>query len=174
MRIGRIESAKHYTQSPRAHFKQEMSWRDELWHRWRITFMEPGAIARAPTRLWTTRCCRTKCQIGGTPRELYRSELPQRFLGCMARLEAPHAIISDLYGLHFPNVWKASYDTAPNQLDGPSRRRLGVLIGRQARARGFTSLSFYNNSPKMSRPYFEILSHSGLELFYHTRLPEVQ
>ena len=45
-------------------------------------------------------------------------------------------------------------------------------IGRQARRRGFSTLCFYNNSPMMSRPYFEVLSHSGLSVIYHTRLPE--
>ena len=146
-------------------------WREEIWDRWRIVTLEPDRIVSDATRLWTTRCCRMKAQTGGTPKELYRSELPQRFLSCMARLGVPHAIISDRYGLHFPDVRMASYDTAPGELDTSRRRHLGGIIGRQARAQGFTSLSFYNNSPIMSRPYFEILSRSGLDIVYHTRLP---
>jgi len=90
----------------------------------------------------------------------------------MAQLGVPHAIISDLYGLHFPDVWMPFYDTAPSDLDIAQRQTLGNLIGRQARQRGLTLLSFYNNSPVMSRPYFEILSYSGLQIVYHTRLPE--
>lgn len=149
-----------------------MDWREEIWARWRVATTDPDTIIGDATILWTTRCCRIKSAVGGTPRELYRSELPQRFLQRMADLRLPHAIVSDLYGLHFPHVWMAAYDTAPGDLDTTRRRRLGEKIGTQACAEGFASLSFYNNSPIMSRPYFEILSHSGLKLLFHTRLPE--
>jgi hypothetical protein len=90
----------------------------------------------------------------------------------MTRLGLNHAIVSDLYGLHFPDVWKPVYDTPPGDLSVAERRSLGRNIGHQARRRGFSRLCFYNNSPIMSRPYFEVLSHSGLTVLYHTRLPE--
>jgi hypothetical protein len=147
------------------------NWREEVWSRWRIATLEPDNISRDLNMVWTTRCCRIKSESGGTPEELYRSGLPQRFLRCMAQLGMRHAIISDLYGLHFPGVWMPSYNTAPSDLDAFQRKNLGALIGRQARDQGLVALSFYNNSPVMSRPYFEVLSHSGLEVFYHSRLP---
>lgn len=149
-----------------------MDWPEEIWARWRVAITDPDKIISDPMILWTTRCCRIKSAAGGTPRELYRSDLPQRFLQRMADLRLPHAIVSDLYGLHFSHAWKASYYTAPSDLDTAQRRRLGEKIGTQARAEGFALLSFYNNSPIMSRPYFEILSHSGLKLLFHTRLPQ--
>ena len=96
-----------------------MDWRKEIWARWQIVTVNPDEVPRDPTTLWTTRCCRIKSNAGGTPQDLYRSDLPQRFLGRMAELGLPHAILSDLYGLHFPDVWMASYDTAPGDL-GPS------------------------------------------------------
>ncbi|MBS4052062.1 MAG: hypothetical protein KGZ69_12765 [Methylomonas sp.] len=148
------------------------SWSQKIWSDWGIATSEPDEISRDPNVLWTTRCCRIKSKTGGIPQELYQSSLPQRFLRRMAQLGVPHAIISDLYGLHFPDVWMPFYDTAPSDLDIAQRQTLGNLIGRQARQRGLTLLSFYNNSPVMSRPYFEILSYSGLQIVYHTRLPE--
>ncbi|MET4233270.1 hypothetical protein ABIA85_006563 [Bradyrhizobium sp. LA6.10] len=134
--------------------------------------MDADAIPRDRQTLWTTRCCKIKSATGGRPCELYRSDLPVRFLDGMARLGLSHAIVSDLYGLHFPEVWKRSYDTAPGDLDAAERLSLGRTIGDQARRRGFSRICFYNNSPMMSRPYFEVLSHSGLHVTYHTRLPE--
>jgi hypothetical protein len=146
-------------------------WREEIWRRWGIATVDPEAVPRDRQTLWTTRCCRIKSEMGGTPKDLYRSELPQRFLHRMARLGLRHAIVSDLYGLHFPDVRMAAYDTAPGDLDPAERRMLGEQIGEQARGRALACLCFYNNSPLMSRPYFEILSHSGLPVMYHTRLP---
>jgi hypothetical protein len=147
-------------------------WRDEIARLWGITTVDPEVIDGGPRTLWTTRCCRIKSENGGTPQELYRSELPQRFMRCMQRLEHRYAIISDLYGLHFPEVRLPSYDTAPDDLSPEQRRALGCEIGRQARLRHFMAVAFYNNSPIMSAPYFEILSHCGIPVMYHTRLPE--
>jgi hypothetical protein len=148
------------------------TWRDEIWRRWGITTVDPDAVSRDLQTLWTTRCCKIKSQTGGTPRDLYRSNVPQRFLHRMEQLGLHHAIISDLYGLHFSGVWMAAYDRAPCDLNPAQRRLLGCEIGWQAGQRSFTSLCFYNNSPVLSAPYFEILSHSGLTVMYHTRLPK--
>jgi hypothetical protein len=131
-----------------------LDWRAEILRRWGIATVDAEATT------------------GGRPRELYRSDLPARFLDRMARLRLSHAILSDLYGLHFPEVWKPTYDTPPGDLGAAARGSLGRKIGRQARQRGFSRLCFYNNSPVMSRPYFEVLSYSGLTVMYHTRLPE--
>jgi hypothetical protein len=158
--------------SSRCRGRVRLPWREEIWLRWRIATIHPDKIGRDQNVVWTTRCCRIKSALGGTPEELYLSPLPQRFLRCMTQLGVSHAIISDLYGLHFSGSWMPSYDIAPRDLDALQRKVLGGLIGRQAREQGFKALSFYNNSPVMSLPYFEVLSHSGLKLFYHTRLPE--
>jgi hypothetical protein len=147
-------------------------WRTEVLQLWGIATIDAETIPHDGQTLWTTRCCKIKSAIGGRPRELYRSDLPARFLDRMARLGLKHAIISDLHGLHFPEVWKPTYDRSPSDLGPAERRSLGRRIGRQARQHGILRLCFYNNSPVMSRPYFEILSQSGLTVMYHTRLPE--
>jgi len=147
------------------------TWRSEIQQRWGIDVIQPTQTFGDSRTLWTTRCCKIKASNGGIPRELYQSVIPQRFLQRMARLGWPHAIVSDLYGLHFPEVVLPSYDTAPSELNADERRELGCKIADQARARGFDSIHFYNNSPVLSRPYFEILAHTGLPLRFHTQLP---
>jgi hypothetical protein len=86
--------------------------------------------------------------------------------------QVPFAVVSDRYGLHFSDERRARYDIHPSSLSDEERRRLGKLIGKQARARKFSTLVFYNNSPMMSWPYFDMLAASGLGVFYTTRLPE--
>lgn len=89
----------------------------------------------------------------------------------MEELKLDYAILSDFYGLHFAEDWQASYDTHPSALDAQQKQALGREIGALARARGFNVIIFYNNSPVMSRPYFEMLSQSGLDICFATRLP---
>lgn len=103
--------------------------------------------------------------------ELYRAAIPQLFMATMARLQLPYAIVSDKYALHFSDVRLKSYDTHPSELSSADKVRLGREIGKLAPERGFDAILFYNNSPVMSRPYFEMLSHAGLPIYFSTRLP---
>jgi len=102
---------------------------------------------------------------------MYGSPLVRRFLAFAEAGGLAHAIVSDKYGLHFPEQRVAHYDLAPWELTTTARRALGQAIGTQARRRGHDEIVFYNSSPLMSRPYLEILSHSGLRVFFTTRLP---
>jgi hypothetical protein len=66
------------------------------------------------------------------------------------------------------------YDLHPGVLTPKQRTALGKLIREKAKERGFRTLVFYDNSPLMSVPYLEMLSHSGLEVLFATRLPSPQ
>ncbi len=106
----------------------------------------------------------------GTPQELYSSFVTNRFFDFVIAQQMSFGIISDLYGLHWGDEVQNSYDVHPSVLSEGERTKLGNLISKQARIRGFSSIIFYNPSPVLSVPYFKILSHSGLRVFYTTRL----
>jgi hypothetical protein len=50
------------------------------------------------------------------------------------------------------------------------KKMLGKEIQKKAELRGYNKIIFYNNSPLMSKPYFEMLSQSGLKIFFTTKL----
>jgi hypothetical protein len=96
------------------------------------------------------------------------------FFDFVRRAGLRFAVLSDLYGLHLDHEAFAPYDVHPSTLDIGQKKRLGAIVGTKARSEGFAAVVFYNSSPLRSVPYFEILSHSGLEVYYTTRLPEVK
>jgi hypothetical protein len=150
------------------------TWREDFTRLFGVLILTESTLATSRHRLWATRCCRVKSELGGTPRDMYGSALVQRFLAFAEARGLAHAIVSDKYGLHFPDQHVAHYDLAPWQLTTTARRTLGQTIGGQARRRGHQEIVFYNTSPLMSRPYCEILSHSGLRVFFTTQLPALE
>ncbi len=149
----------------------EAPWREVFSRRWGVVTLAESVLTEYRDQLWTTRCCRVKGSHGGRPHEMYRSSHVQRFLSFANAAGVEHAIISDRYGLHFPDQCLPSYDLGPWDLSPEGRRALGRMITTQAETRGHRAIVVYNNSPLMSRPYLEILSHSGLAIFFTTRLP---
>jgi hypothetical protein len=89
----------------------------------------------------------------------------------MGELGYPFAILSDLYGLHFAGEVRAPYDLHPTRLSRRMRQELGLRIAAQFRAAGRETLVFFNDSPILSRPYFEILGYARLPTYFVTRLP---
>jgi hypothetical protein len=81
-----------------------------------------------------------------------------------------YGVLSDKYGLHLDDEKLPYYDVHPSKLNQRNKEELGRLIRDKAIAQGFTAFIFYNPSPLMSVPYFEMLYCSGLDLFYTTRL----
>jgi hypothetical protein len=101
---------------------------------------------------------------------MYDSYITRYFYRFVLQQHLPFAIISDKFGLHFSDEKLSYYDLHPGALSAKQRVALGDIIREKARQRGFRTLVFYNNAPLMSTPYFEILSHSGLEVLFATRL----
>jgi hypothetical protein len=105
---------------------------------------------------------------------MYKSPVNRFFYRFVRAHGLPYAVVSDRYGLHFADEVRPWYDVHPSQLTREDKRALGAIVRRKAIRRGFRAVVFYNNSPLMSVPYLEILSSSGLGLFFTTRLAFVE
>lgn len=146
-----------------------MSWQQEILDKWNVKYID--SLSKLPEGvLWTSRCSKTKKLAGGLPKNLYVSSLNIKFYECMEKYGLRYAILSDLYGIHFDDEKLAYYDIHPSSLTAEEKERLGKIIGEKTKGRGYSKVVFYNSSPLMSRPYFEMLSHSGLEVYFVTRL----
>ena len=121
--------------------------------------------------LWVTRCSKIKSKaIKGKPKDLYCSYINKYFYKHMEKRGLPYGVISDKYGLHLSDEKLPSYDIHPSLLTSYDKMRLGKIIKWKCNKRGFKRIIFYNNSPLMSFPYFEILFYSNLEVFFITNL----
>lgn len=152
--------------------KEIRDWRQNIKRRWGIKVLSPGKLIPA-CALWTTRCCKTKLSATGRPTDMYDSPLTRRFYAYVLTRNLPFAIISDKYGLHLHDEELASYDVHPSVLSSDDKGRLGKEIGRKALSRGFSVIVFYNNSPLLSVPYFEMLAASNLRVLFTTQLPQL-
>ena len=149
------------------------NWREDIRRWWGIETLEDPTAA-PPDILWTTRCSQTKRRVSGRPEEVYVSILNRRFYRFVKDRGLRFGVLSDKYGLHMDDERLAYYDMHPSQLLPAQKVLLGGLIRQKTAAAGFDAVAFYNNSPLMSKPYFEMLAHSGLKVFYTTRLPRVE
>jgi hypothetical protein len=143
-------------------------WTSEIFARWGIQTLTLSAAPEGA--LWVSRCAATKRVGRGTARNLYDSPLLEYFLRFVETNGIAYAVLSDRYGLHYPDERLARYDIHPSSLSTEERRQLGQLIRRKASGRGYDTVVFYNGSPVRSVPYFEMLAASGLTIWYTTRL----
>jgi len=147
------------------------NWRSEIQGCWGIRVLNWHSPPVGET-LWITRCSKTKNGVHrGTPKDLYVSPINKYFYAYMEKQGLPYGVLSDKYGLHMNNEELEYYDVHPKELTEYDKRLLGELIREKACGRGFSELVFYNPSPLMSVPYFEMLYYSGLIIFYTTVLP---
>jgi hypothetical protein len=145
------------------------SWRDNILRDWGIRHTVVESL-EVHDHLWTSRCSRTKNVPAGKPRDLYQSNVLEEFYD-FARLSGiRYGIVSDLYGLHMDDEILPHYDVHPSMLSRTEKRKLGAIVGEKATAAGYRSLVFFAHSPLMSKPYFEILSSSGVEVLFVTTL----
>ena len=145
------------------------AWQQELYRVWGVKYVPIESLA-LDDHLWTSRCARTKRVPQGKPRELYRSDLLEEFYRFVELNRLRYGIVSDRYGLHMDDEVLGYYDVHPSTLSMTDKCNLGATVGRKAVDAGYGSLVFFAHSPLMSRPYFEILGHSRLEVFYVTTL----
>ena len=129
-----------------------------------ITFIKKKHV------LWTTRCCKIKKESPGLPEQMYESNLVKYFFKFVNKYNLRYAIVSDKYGLHFWYEPKPCYDIHPSTLTETDKNRLARIINQKTIENKFKEIVFYNNSPKMSKPYFDILSKSGINIFYTSKL----
>jgi hypothetical protein len=145
------------------------AWKEQIRDYWGIQHFESVNISKS-IYLWVTRCSKTKKANGGFPSQLYLSSLNQHFYKFVQARKLRYGILSDKYGLHLDREWLPSYDIHPSTLADEEKKILGRLIREKALNNGFTQIIFYNNSPLMSVPYFQMLYYSGLSTFYTTNL----
>lgn len=146
------------------------NWRDEIREFWGIRILREGDQLTENT-LWVTRCSKIKnAKQSGKPKELYVSLVNGYFYRCMELRGFRYGVLSDKYGLHFDYEILPCYDVHPSLLNQHDKKQLGLIIRDKAQRHGFDRLIFYNPSPLMSVPYFEMLYHSGLEVLYTTQL----
>ena len=146
--------------------KLSKNWQEEIREEWNIRPL----IELSCNALWTSRCAPTKPVKIGFPSEMYESPLLTKFYAFVEEHAVRYGIVSDMYGLHLDVERLPFYDIHPSLLDEAQKIELGAAIGNKATAAGFSSLVFYNGSPIRSVPYFKMLSNSGLDVFYTTRL----
>lgn len=152
------------------HRRLTSNWKQEIFDLWSIRLL--GEIECKPeTLLWTTRCCKTKRgEALGQPKDFYSSPIVQLFCKFVEQNGLKYGILSDKYGLHLDSEELEYYDIHPASLTSQDKEKLGQLIRDKALGTSFDSIVFYNPSPLMSVPYFEMLRHSGLNIWYTARL----
>lgn len=122
----------------------------------------------------TTFCSKGKHEgvTEGTPSQIYDSpRLTKFYNACNLR---PHGIISDEYGIVFHNEKVAMYDTPPSALKDGDFERLGQLIAKKCKKRGYDSICFVQSSILQALPYLLILSHSGLPIYFFTKIDNIR
>lgn len=153
--------------------KKMNNWQKTLRQKYGIRCLTQDELAifiNSNNILWTTRCSATKSCKKGTPLEMYDSYLNRHFYRFVLQKGLPYAVLSDKYGLHFSGEKLDYYDIHPTRLSTKEKILLGEKIRRKAQSCGYDRIVFYNNSPLMSKPYFEMLSNSRLIVYYLTCL----
>jgi len=146
------------------------NWKQEIWYLWRIKLLADMQW-EPQNSLWTTRCCKTKrARNRGKPKDFYFSPIVQLFCKFVEQNGLKYGILSDKYGLHLDSEELEYYDIHPASLTSQDKEKLGQLIREKVLRISSDSIVFYNPSPLMSIPYFEMLHYSGLNIWYTTRL----
>lgn len=118
-----------------------------------------------------SRCSKTKTgKNKATPKEFYVSPLNLKFYRSMEKNSLYYAILSDKYGIHFCDEYLDFYDVHPSILTKIQKVKLGGIIRNKCNKRNYKNIIFYNSSPLMSSPYFQMLLYSGLKIYFVTDL----
>lgn len=122
--------------------------------------------------LWTSRCSKQKSDKtkNMTPSEFYVGPTNLQFYDYMNKNNLRYGIISDYYGLLYDNDKIDYYDVHPSEIDDKIKQALGKVIQDKAQKEGYNEIIFFNSSPVMSKPYFEMLHYSNLDIYYVTSL----
>ena len=152
--------------------KKDEELKDEIKKKYAITLCDPKDIPE--DALWSTRCSRRKSFLKkGFPKEIYTSPLNQEFYLWEERKGILYGTISDAYGLVMNYQEIETYDLSPDRLSDAAKRSLGESIGGECRDLvSFKSLVLYCKDYGEAESYLEILSYSGLKVYWVRRLLE--
>ena len=121
--------------------------------------------------LITSRCSKTKTgKNSAIPKEFYVSNINLNFYATMENAGFYYGILSDKYGIHFCDEKLDYYDIHPSELTKEKKAELGKIIREKVSNLGYDAIIFYNTSPLLSSPYFEMLENSGLKIYYVSKL----
>lgn len=145
-------------------------WKEDLTNNFKITHIDTSTelseLLKEPI-LWTSRCSKTKTDTDrALPRDFYVGPLNLLFYEYMEKFKYKYGIISDFYGMIYYDEYVDNYDVHPSALNDEQKVQLGQVIANRAKERGYNKVIFFNTSPVMSRPYFEMLHYSGLDVYY--------
>lgn len=129
-------------------------------------------IAAEHNLLICTGCSAQKKDDGGyyKPSELYLGAKNINFYRMMISNKYEFGTLSDLHGLCLEDELYTSYDVHPSQLTDDDFKKFGEDIREKMDKKGYNAVLYYNPSPIMGSPYFKMLSHLGLPVYYFTKL----
>jgi hypothetical protein len=111
-------------------------------------------------RIYVTHCSAKKNpelrNERAVPSNLYTGQRVQAFMRRCITLKVPWAILSDKYGVVFPEDQLAYYDLHPDQLTRPAIRRLAQNF--VEKLGDYQEVWFYRNPPRFHRNYQAILN----------------
>lgn len=147
------------------------NWKHEIKQLFNVDYVENYKSILGSDVIFATRCSKIKSDKQSClPKDYYMGEQNIRFFDECESNDISYAILSDYYGIVFYDEIINSYDLHPKDLTIENKKELGKTIATKCRERGYTTIIFYNTSPFMSLPYFEMLSYSGLKVYYVTKL----
>lgn len=158
--------------------KLTSNWKEEIKKFFNITYVDNiEKLLEDHSVIWTTRCSKTKGKQTDKeiPRNFYLSQQNIAFYEFCESFNLNYGIISDLYGLHLMKEYLDFYDVHPSKLSTQDKEKLGKIIERKCKENGYKKIVYWNSSPFMSRPYFEMLSYvKDIEVFYITKLDRIK
>lgn len=155
------------------------AWKDyknHILNTWNIktidTMAEFKKLDSAHHLLICTGCSAQKREDGGShkPSELYLGSKNVNFYKMMITNKREFATLSDLHGLCLEDETYENYDVHPSELTIDDFKKLGESIKAKADLKQYDAILYYNPSPIMGSPYFKMLSHTGLPVYYFTKL----
>jgi len=117
-------------------------------------------------------CSAHKKDDGGyyKPSQLYLGAKNINFYKTMISNKYEFGTLSDAHGLCLEDELYTAYDVHPSKLTNEDFKRLGEGIREKLNNRGYNAVLYYNPSPIMGSPYFKMLSHLELPVYYFTKL----
>lgn len=121
--------------------------------------------------IWTTSCSKTKKNRGrGVPKDFYLGNVNKIFYKYVDKFGFDYGVLSDKYGIHMSHEYLNYYDIHPSNLSDSDKKDLGLKIKNKIKKDNYKQIVFYYPSPLRSKPYFEMLWHTNLPVYYITKI----
>jgi len=125
--------------------------------------------------IFLTRCSSAKSgKVRGTPSQMYWGAINKKFYRMLDKFELYYGVCSDFLGVVFKDEEFDNYDVHPADITDEDKRKLGEIISTKIKEKGFKNAYFFNTSPLLSRPYFEMLYYSQIPVKYFSDLQIVR